>query len=223
VVAVGGGPGPAADHVAEYPGQAIHALVRSYERKPAAWKFDAVRKAMPYYMKWWRDHKNEQFCCWHSAAYAEAFLATKDRALADAVFEMNDWLCGLQYDRLDPSHPQWLGGFQDAENGKPVGGSPDVGAALCCVSLAEACRVTRQLGDLQHHERYSAALERGLQFLMTLQYAEANTQHFAEWYRNDRLVGGFHFSHADGNLRIDHTQHAVSALVQYLRWVVQVK
>ena len=53
-----------------------------------------------------------------------------------------------------------------------------------------------------------------MQFLTTLQYTDANTQHFADWYR-PRLVGGFHASHQDGNLRIDYTQHAVSALVQY--------
>jgi hypothetical protein len=48
-----------------------------------------------------------------------------------------------------------------------------------------------------------------------LQYTEGNTSHFAEWYRS-RLVGGFHPSQQDGNLRIDTTQFAVSALLQFL-------
>ena len=42
----------------------------------------------------------------------------------------------------------------------------------------------------------------GLQFVGRLQYTEGNTNHFAEWYRS-RLVGGFHASQQDGNLRID--------------------
>jgi hypothetical protein len=82
--------------------------------------------------------------------------------------------------------------------------------------------VTRQLGDLARHERYVPALERGLQYLATLQYTDSDTQHFAEWYRSERLVGGFHASHTDGNLRLDYNQHAISALVQYLRYVAQV-
>jgi hypothetical protein len=36
------------------------------------------------------------------------------------------------------------------------------------------------------------------------------------------LLGGFHVSHEDGNLRMDDTQHAVSAMVQYLRYVARV-
>ena len=53
---------------------------------------------------------------------------------------------------------------------------------------------------------------------LTLQYTEPNTQYFADWYR-PRLAGAFHASHQDGNLRIDYTQHAVCALVQYLEYV----
>ncbi len=212
-----------AECIARYSGQALCALTRSNERKPAAWKLAAVRKAMPAYVKWWHDHKVRDFACWHSAAYADAYLATKEKPFADAVLELNDWVCTLQHERLDPQHPQWLGGFQNVVDGKAVSGAPDVGSALCCESLAEACRVTRETADVPHHERYSAALERGLQFLATLQYTEADTQHFADWYRNRVLIGGFHASHADGNLRIDHNQHAVSALVQYLRHVVQVQ
>jgi hypothetical protein len=212
-----------AEHAGQFAGQALYALVRSCERKPAAWKLDVVRKAMPFYMKWWREHKQREFVLWHSAAYAEAFLATKEKAFAEVVLEMNDWICTLQYERLDPAHPQWMGGFQNAIDGKLVNTLPDINSAICCGSLAEAGRVTRQLGDVARHERYVAALERGLQFLATLQYTEADTQHFAEWYRSERLVGGFHASHTDGNLRLDYNQHAVSALIEYLRYVAQVQ
>jgi hypothetical protein len=59
-----------------------------------------------------------------------------------------------------------------------------------------------------------------LQFLITLQYTEANTQHFADWYR-PAMLGAFHASHQDGTLRIDYTQHAVCALIQYLSSVVE--
>jgi hypothetical protein len=92
---------------------------------------------------------------------------------------------------------------------------PQVSSAACAEGLAEACRVARQQGDLARYRRYRESLERCLQFVATLQYTDANTQHFADWYR-PALVGGFHASHQDGNLRLDYTQHAVCALVQYL-------
>ena len=145
---------------------------------------------------------------------------TKEPAFADAVYEMSDGVCGLQYDRLDPRRPLWVGGFRGWADGKPLEKAPDVGSAAYAEGLAEACRVARAGGDLVRHRRYAEALERCLQFLMTLQYTEANTQHFNPWYRQ-RLLGGFHTSHQDGDLRIDHAQHAVCAMVQYLSYVAR--
>jgi hypothetical protein len=206
----------------EYPGQALYALMRSQEHRPATWKTEVVRKATAYYAGWWREHKGREFVAWHTAACAEAYLLTKEKPFADAVFAMNDWLCELQHERLDGAHPQWLGGFQNVVDGKVIALAPDVTSAVGAESLAEACRVARALNDKDRQERYSAALVRALQFLTTLQYGEADTQHFADWYR-PQLLGGFHLNHQDGNLRIDHAQHAVSALVQYLRHVALVQ
>ena len=57
-----------------------------------------------------------------------------------------------------------------------------------------------------------------VRFLETLQYATQNTNHYAEWYR-PYLVGGFHHSHKDGNLRVDQTARATSALLACLEHV----
>jgi hypothetical protein len=131
---------------------------------------------------------------------------------------MNDWLCSLQYVQLDPRQPLWFGGFMGWLDGKPAPVEPQAGSAAYAESLADACRVARKSGDLARYQRYREALERCLQFVATLQYTDASTQHFMNWYR-PRLVGGFHASHQDGNLRIDYAQHAVCALVQYLEYV----
>jgi hypothetical protein len=218
--AAGGSPTALADPdgVNHHPGQALYALVRSQKRRPQAWKLEAVRKAFPYYSTLWKTHKTADYACWQSAAWAEAFALTKDRAWAAFVLEMSDWVCGLQYDRIDPSHPRWYGGFRAQANERVTDPAPTALGAACATSLAEGCRVARELADLQRHERYSAALERGLQFLCSLQYVNADTQHFEPWYRT-RLLGGFHGSPTDGNLRIDYTQHAVCALLDYLTYV----
>ncbi len=205
-----------------YPGAALYGLMRSQHHQPAAWKNDLARKALAYYRTWWRAQKNPAFVPWQTAAYAEAYLRTREQAFADFVNEMNDWVCGLQYDRLDPRYPAfWYGGFKAWSDGKPVEAAPQVSTASYAEGLAEACRLARETGDLTRHRRYSEALERSLQFLAMLQYTEANTQHFADWYR-PMLLGGFHASYQDGDLRIDSTQHAVCALIQYLTYVARV-
>jgi hypothetical protein len=204
-----------------YPGMALYGLMRSQAHRPAAWKTDAVRQAMAYYAPWWRAHRTMTFVPWQTAAYAEAYLLSKEKPFAEFVAEMNDWLCGLRHEALDPRHPPWLGGFMSWSEGKAVPSAPDIASASYAESLAAACRVARESADLPRHKRYAAALESCLQFLTTLQYTEWNTQHFARPYRDAVLVGGFHGSHQDGDLRLDHTQHAVCAMAQYLAYVAR--
>lgn len=207
---------PAADPaeaVNAYPGVALYALMRSQKRRPAAWKTEVVRKAVGYYRPWWQAHKNMEFVPWQTAACAEAYLLTRDQTFADFAFEMNDWLCGLQYG-LDPQHEMWMGGFKSWSDGRPAETPPTITTAFYAEGLADACRAAHQAADLDRYQRYQGDLVMALQFTTRLQYTEADSQ-FADWYR-PRLVGGFHASARDGVLRIDYSQHALSALVQYL-------
>lgn len=209
---------PDPDGINSYPGAALYGLMRSQQYRPAAWKTDVARKALAYYRPWWQKNKSMAFVPCQSAAYAEAYLLTGEAGFADCVNEMNDWLCGLQYTQMDPRQPLWFGGFMGWTSNRATPDEPQIGSAAYAESLIEACRVARKAGDVARHQRYREALERCLQFVVTLQFTDANTQHFVAWYR-PRLVGGFHASHQDGNLRIDYTQHAVCALVQYLSYV----
>jgi hypothetical protein len=204
-----------ADSVAEYPGLALYALLRSQKHRPADWKMELVRKAAGYYRAWWKNHRSLEFVPWQTAAYAEAFVQSKDAGFAQFVYEMNDWLCTLQYDHLEPRRLVWYGGFMRWADGKPVDAPPTIASALYAQSIADARRVTRASGDPARYQRYTEVLHRALQFVVRLQYTEANTQHFEEWYRRG-LVGGFHASPRDGDLRLDYAQHALSALATYL-------
>jgi hypothetical protein len=210
-----------ADGVNLYPGLALYGLMRSQSHRPAPWKTDAVRQALAFYKPWWQAHRTMTFVPWQTAAFAEAYLLTREKPFAEFVTEMNDWLCGLRHETLDPRHPLWLGGFMSWSDGKALPTAPDISSASYAESLAEACRVARESADLPRHKRYSAALESSLQFLTTLQYTDGNTLHFARPYRESVLVGGFHGSHFDGDLRLDYTQHAVCAMAQYLAYVAR--
>jgi hypothetical protein len=203
------------DSVSVYPGLALHGLARSQTRRPAAWKLELLRKAVAYYRPWWQAHRNLAFVPAQTAAWVEAFVLTREPAFAAFVTEMGDWLCALQYDQIDPRRMLWFGGFAGWADGRRAETAPDAGSAVFAGTLADACRAARAAGDAEHYQRYLEAAQRGLQFLVTLQYTDANTQHFADWYRPG-LVGAFHASHHDGNLRIDHTAGAVAATVRFL-------
>jgi hypothetical protein len=216
------GPDSAEERAAaqEAPGLAVYGVLRSQARRPAAWKLVLAHNALAYYPPLWRKERSVAGATWQIAAWAEAYALTREQAYADAAFETADWLCGLQYDHVAPQRAAWQGGFMGFEGGRKVEALPDAGSAACAEALARACRATRLRGDLERHRRYTAALESALQFLGTLQYTEATTQHFADWYR-PRLVGGFYASSQDGSLRIDHTQHALCALLLYLEHVAR--
>ncbi|GIW79912.1 MAG: hypothetical protein KatS3mg105_1719 [Gemmatales bacterium] len=204
----------------EYPGQALYGLLLSQRHRPAKWKSDLAFHALPYYRSWWRENKNMDFVAWQSLAFTEAYLQTGNKEFADFVFEMNDWLVRLQYPPLDPRRPLWGGGFKSWSEGKEVETAPDIRSALYAESLAAAWRAAGRAGDLKRHQNYGEALQHCLQFLSRLQYTEANTQHFADWYR-PRLLGAFHGSLEDGNIRVDYTQHAVYAMLLYLEGAVR--
>jgi hypothetical protein len=206
--------------VSYYPGEALYGLMRSQQLRPAPWKLAFAQKALTYYRAYWKGHHHPAFVPWQSAAFGEAYRHTKDAGCAEFVFEMNDWLAALQYDQSNCRTPQWYGGFQNFADGKPLATAPQVGCAAYAESLVEAGRVARQMPDAPRYERYRSAAEGCLQFLTTLQYTEATTQHFTPAYRQRMLLGGFFASSTDGNLRVDYTQHAVCAMVQYLRGIM---
>jgi hypothetical protein len=212
-----------ADGINYYPGWALYGLMRSQTARPEPWKTDFVRRSLGYYRSWWKLHVSPTFAASMAPACAEAYLTSRDRAkdmaAADFCRELCDWLCGLQYQALDLRDPLWLGGFQEFADGKPARGMPRASDAAYLAALVEGCRVARQVPDLERYPRYRDAVQRGAQFLSTLQYTESNTQQFAGEYRAKFLVGGFHVSPTDGDLRLDDTRHAVAALVQYLATV----
>jgi hypothetical protein len=198
-----------------YAGLALWGLLQSQKQRPAPWKLEVARKALAYYQQSWRANKELVSVPALTAAFADAYLLTKEPSFAEFVFEMNDWLCLLQYEPTGPYQVHWHGGFQGWADGRPVLAPPGISSASCAEALADACRVAHAVGDVQRHPRYKQALERCLVFLMTLQYTEVNAQHFADWYRPE-VLGGFYASQQDGTLRLDYTQHAVCALLDYL-------
>ncbi|HUR55841.1 MAG TPA: hypothetical protein VMZ71_17015, partial [Gemmataceae bacterium] len=149
-------------------------------------------------------------------ALAELYQQTKDATAAATAFEMNDWLAALQITPTDPKRPMWAGGFRGWANGQPVDVAPGFETGAYLESLSCACKLTREVPDLQRFGRYRQAALDAAQYLSGLQYTEANTRHFADNFRANTLIGGFYLSPTDGNLRIDATACCVCGLLKFL-------
>jgi hypothetical protein len=204
-------------------GLALYALARSQRLGPQSWKLETVRKAREYYQAQWRTNKNTEMVPWHAAAFAEAYFLTKEQAFAQCANEMNDWLVTLQYREIEPQRQSWNGGFKKWHDGTVQTEMPDVHSAVYMEGLAQGCRLARESGDLPRYQAYQQALEQCGRFLLTLQYTEANAQHFEAEFRQRCLLGGFHATHHSGLLRLDFTQQAVSGLVKYLTDATETK
>jgi hypothetical protein len=208
---------PTGSTTAEHAGSVLAALAMSQRVAPAKWKLDAIAQGLAYYRKQFRTAPDPHIILWMTDAAVESHLQTKDPAAAEFVFEMADWLRKLQYDGADRSRTAWRGGFPTVAEGKVSQTPPTIETASYAMALADACRMIRQMDrpDAARYDEYRAALARALQFVTTLQYGEENTQHFAAHFR-PAVVGAFHPSAADGNLRTDQTAAAVAALSQFL-------
>ena len=205
---------PAGFH--EYPGSALLAIVTGNRVQPQAWKAEVARKGIEYYREKFKSSPHPLLAATISPACAELYRQTKANEAAVALFEMNDWLCGLQIPANDSRVPQWAGGFRTIFDGQAVDTPPGPEVGLFVQSLADAYEINRHVPDLAREARYKGALLDAAQFVCGLQYLEANTRHFENSFRANMLIGGFHLSPTDGNLRIDATATAITGLLRFL-------
>jgi hypothetical protein len=200
----------------EYPGLALHAIMAGNRVKPAAWKTEVAKKGVEFYRAAFRAKPHPMLAATLTPACAELYFQAKLPDAATIAFELNDWLCGVQIAGNDPRTPQWAGGFRVVIDGRATETTPGPETGLYVQSLAYACQLTRQIPDLERFAKYKGATLDAIQFLTGLQYLETNTRHFETAFRANMLIGGFHLSPTDGNLRIDATAIAITGLVKFL-------
>jgi hypothetical protein len=205
---------PAGMH--EFPGEVLHAIVAGNRVQPATWKLDAANKGLAHYRARFKSNPHPLLVATLSPVCAELYQQMKSSDAAAFLFEMNDWLCGLQILATDSRTPHWAGGFRSIVDGKLAEGPPGPEVGRYLQSLALAYQVNRHVPDLGRNARYKSALFEATRFLCSLQYQEANTRHFENAFRAQMLIGGFHFSPMDGNLRIDASATAITGLLSFL-------
>lgn len=173
-----------------YPGEALFALMSLYEQAGDERYLAAVEKALPnYYRSYWKWYPNTAFVPWQSRAYYLFYKATRDQEAADFVFEMNDFMLNQYAPSGDCS------GFDFAGHG--------VTSGVHIEGVVQAYELARLVGDVGRQRCYANYVREGVDYLVSAQAAGPGQERAA--------VGGFIGS--DGLMRVDHTQHAVLALM----------
>lgn len=195
-----------------YPGEALLLWAVTLEREFDPDLLDRFMTSFAYYRAWHREQPNPAFVPWHTMAYAKVWAITKDPALRDFVFEMNDWLLDLQQWEDAPA-PDVAGRFYNPD--RPDFGPPHASSdGVYLEGLIAAHRLAVAVDDDVRGEAYRTAIARGIRHLMQLQFADAVDMYYVS--QRDRVAGGMRTTVYDNAIRVDNVQHGLLAVMDVL-------
>jgi hypothetical protein len=174
-----------------YPGEALLAIMSLYEYKKDDKYLSLVKKAFPYYADYFESNKNTAFVPWQTRANLKLYRATKDKEVADFIFEMNDFM-------LDFHAPQNEVELYNLSRG--------INTAVYLEGVNKAFELARETGDSERQELYSSFVKEGFKYILTLQLTDSPSV-------SRKAIGGFLSSKTSVTLRVDNNQHAVMALM----------
>jgi len=185
-----------------YPGEAMLALMKLYNKTGERTYLDSVHKAFYYYRRYWRKNKNTAFIPWHSQICFLLYNEIKDPEIKDFVFEMNDWLIN-NYQIYSDAYVDEIGGFPKT--------NPRCSTSSYLEGITDAYLLARDIEDNLYINKYQNAIRLGVRFILLTQYTEDNAFYIEN---QKRALGGFRHSLFSNAQRIDYTQHAIMALMK---------
>lgn len=197
-----------------YSGEALLFLASRFSASRNSVELDRIMAAFSYYRDWHRKNRNPAFVPWHTQAYFLVWQVTKDDALRDFIFEMNDWLLSMQQWET-AEFPDMQGRFYDPD--RPYFGPPHASSTgVYLEGLIDAFWLAKQCGEQPRAEAYRVAIVCGIRSLMQLQYKESIDCFYV---KNVKCVlGGLRTTVYDNTIRIDNVQHGLMALLKLLPW-----
>ncbi|MFX1339252.1 MAG: hypothetical protein ACFFDK_11635 [Promethearchaeota archaeon] len=190
-----------------YSGEAFFALAMAYDMLEKKEYLKTIEDALEFYWSSDYDYDESAFIPWASSGCAKWYRLTDNKEFRDFCFEMTD----IQITR------QYLGDELD-ELGNPIYGcinGPTVNTAVYLEGIGDALRIAKSEEDTERINNYQSALKAGIEWVLSLQFRKEK-----QLGRPIRGYGGFHrgFVVDDAYLiRIDYTQHAISAILRVLR------
>ena len=170
-----------------------------------------VRESLAFYQAWHLRNPNPAFVPWHTRASYLLWKESRDPALADWIFRMNDWLLGIQQ-WGDAPHADMAGRFYAPD--RPYGPPHASSTGVYLEGLIDAFALARDLGEDIRAGRYRRAIWGGIRSAMQLQF-EDETDLF---YVRDRAAveGALRTTVYDNEIRVDNVQHVLMALLDIL-------
>lgn len=195
-----------------YPGEALLLWATLYDCSPSPALLEKFMASFHFYRQWHRENRNPAFIPWHTQAYFQMWLHTRDPELSAFILEMNDWLLDMQeWDRS--VYPDLRGRFFDQT--RPHFGPPHASSTgVYLEGLIDAFELAHMLGDHARRERYRVAIARGLRHVMQLQFDDDIDMFYVS--RRDPVRGGIRTCVYDNTIRIDNVQHNLMAILKIL-------
>lgn len=208
-------PASRADNQNFYPGEALLYWATLYEKQPDPALLDRFMASFRHYRQWHRDRRNPAFIGWHSQAYYKVWRQTGDKDLRDFVFEMNDWLIGLQQWAIPTEYRDLMGRFYapGAGYGPPHASS----TGIYLEGLVDAFRMAREAGDAKRADAYRIAILRGLREVLQLQFADDTDMFYVPPGFRKFVEGGIRTTGYDNVIRVDNVQHNLMAMLNILQ------
>ncbi|TPV96691.1 MAG: hypothetical protein B7733_03370 [Myxococcales bacterium FL481] len=204
------------DNTNFYPGEALLLWAVLYDQQPDPALLERFMRSFRYYRAWHLDenNRNPAFIPWHTQAYYLVWTHTQDEKLRDFVFEMNDWLLGVQqWD--DANHPDERGRFYARDRGFGPPHASSTGVYI--EGLIDAFRLARAVGDDKRAEAYRLALVRGMRSQLQLQFADEVDLSYVAADQRHRVRGGIRTTTYDNSIRCDNVQHPLMGILKVLR------
>ena len=193
-----------------YSGEALLFCAEALRRRsPLAAPLEKCMKAFEACRDRHREQRNPAFVPWHTQACTALYAVTRERRLADWVFEMNDWLLPMQqWDGIDDDV---RGRFYDP-NRRHFGPPHASSTAVYCEGLADAAALAREVGDRARTASYQRAVERGMRSLRQLQFRDERDAFYVS--RKHRVMGALRTTVYDNAVRVDSAGHALAAALK---------
>ncbi len=191
-----------------YPGETFLAFVRFYEKTKEQKYLDAAVKAANYQIDDFE--KTGIPDNWAIQAYSRMYRQKPNDKYAKACFDMADELLTHQYGTFKTGkvpQPDFFGGF---DNSRPPRSTP---AASRTEAITEAYDLAAFRQNRAQVERYGKAIMAAYWFILNQQYREENSY----WLKAPhRAMGGIKGSPIANDIRIDYTQHTITAILHGL-------
>jgi len=202
-----------------YPGETQLLWAVLYEQTGDPEILERIMRSFHYYRTWHlegksergRPNRNPAFIPWHTQALVKVWMKTQDPKLAEFVFEMNDWLLGVQ-EWDGARYPDSRGRFYDGN--RPFGPPHASSTGVYLEGLIDAYRMAVALGDEERRHSYRRSILRGLRSLMQLQYRDDADMFYIS--KREAVYGGIRTTLYDNSIRVDNVQHGLMGILRIL-------